>query len=147
MMASTAIYGCGCTLQVTVADSMNRLLVSLEGQPTGEGVFAIELIRISPTVFLETNAVRPEWAKDHHSLVSFDITKFADANVAEFDRLFAPYREKFGPVVPQCWLPELLAGRGRFFGLWQRQRIESRKYEHLRVVDNTEEVEVSHDSH
>lgn len=147
-MHATVVYYCGCLSALSIPPTMDRASIQLVKPLTaldqvGE-TFNVEVVRMAthPPTYVETRRERPEWAKHCHAMVAFDIRVFEHANVKRFDELFASWRERFGPYVPQCHLPDILAGRGRYYGLWAWQApVHGRQVEHLCVVAEAPEAE------
>ena len=143
-LPSNVIYSCGCVSTIDIPEGALRATLNLREQG-GDDVFELELVRISekPPTFMEVGNPRPEWARWHHAMQWFDITIFRQANWKEFEHIFKPWRERFGePLVPSCWLPDIVSGRGRFYGLWASQTpVKGRQVHHLRLLDPLPELE------
>lgn len=123
MLPSTLILRCGCTFTANMPDNATGALYGIQSPFNVEDKYHITLQRISqaPPTFLEADDdKKPEWARHCHHMIAFDITSFSQANWKGFP-VFEEIRERFGAMVPQCWLPDILNGRGRFYGLWQFQ--------------------------
>lgn len=139
---TTCIYRCGCTSVLTIPDELTdvTMKVSTVEVDGSSQEFEMQLIRCSsnPSVFLEVGD-RPEFAKECHTMTPFDVRGVRGINWLAFERMAAPYRKRFGSVIPTCWLPDLMAGRGRFFGMWAGQVArDGRRIGHLYVVENEE---------
>lgn len=134
---STILYTCGCTSVFPLPSDASTCQIPMQ-EPGGTDIFGMEIVRVSdiPSVFVEAGSPRPDWATTCHVMVWFDVRVFGQANQREFDHLFKPFRDQFGPLVPACWLPDIMRGSGRFFGLWRSQKpAPGRPVQHLRLLD------------
>lgn len=136
MHQAHVIYGCGCVVVQPFQDTRVEMTVPLMS-PNKE-TFDLRVLKLmeAPLTYIEAQQERPEWAEGFHHLVPFDLARFPEANVEKFQHLFMPLAEKFGAVIPACWLPELIGGRGKFYGFWKHQVTpQGRRYGHLQVVE------------
>lgn len=136
LVSSTVIYSCGCVVLVSIDDSLKETILTLQS-PDSTEKYSMKLRRIItlPSTFIELpQEDKPEWTKYCHAMTPFDINTFPEANIRAFEDLFASYYVRFGKVVPMCWLPDLLAGYGRFYGLWPKRQTTQTSKNHLRIV-------------
>lgn len=138
-LLANIVYRCGCVVSLPIDLALDEAAVELrppsdvEDQP-----FQLKILRISrqPSVFVEAEQERPLWAADYHYMVPFNFEGLPNANVKKFAKIFSPWNSQMGMAVPACVLPDVMRGRGRFFGLWKSQQSpEAKVRSGFRVID------------
>lgn len=127
------IMRCGCYAPTFVPPEKNEVRYLVKS-PDGTEEYSVQCVRIGPELFMDKGEERPQWMQDYHVSLKLDTRLLPDSNWQKFEHIFADLRGK-GPTVPVCWLPDLFAGRGRFFGFWKTQSVNARVYGHLSVVE------------
>lgn len=139
------VYACGCSSLAKVPTELDAMAmkVSIVAARTPETAeFEMQFGRTcrEPSIFIEVG-IRPEWAKECHQMVHFD-TRINGTNWKNFEAMLEPYVKRYGRLVPSCWLPDIMAGRGRFFNFWVGSVDNlGRRVGHLYVVEDDAEVE------
>lgn len=131
---------CGCMETSPVPDSAGEWKIPMLS-PNKTESFDLRFVRIlgRPSTFLEeVEYKKPDWALEVHSFAPFDYRVFG-FDLVRWGPTFEAYRMEYGPVVPQCWVSELIRGSGRFSGVWypayEHGKKGGRRHGHLHVYD------------
>lgn len=140
------IYKCGCTSVLPVITEGDIGQVGLSSSDGKQWSVTVRRVAVEPPTFLEVpdGREKPEWATHCHNLVALDFNRIPEVEPEIIRPLIEPFKTEFGvDMIPLCWLPELLGGRGRFYRMWRWSPPLKTKTTrgHLRVVEMHDEDE------